>query len=72
MIDYVCFTNIDVSTYNYGEVKGTKDITDQLRSNPKGGIITIRIFNSELKKSGTTGSDFGTDVNEWMEHKYDV
>lgn len=71
-LDYACLTNIDVSTYNYGEVSGTKDITDQLKKNPKGGIITIRIFNSELKKSGTTGSDFGADVNEWMEHKYDV
>ena len=72
IVDYVCFTNINVSTYNYGEVKGTKDITDQLKKNPKGGIITIRILNSELKKSGETGSDFGFDVNKWDAHNYDV
>lgn len=72
VVDYMCFTNIDVSTYNYGEVKGTKDITDQLIKNPKGGIITIRILNSELKKSGETGSDFGFDVNKWNNHEYDV
>lgn len=71
-VDYMCFTNIDVNTYNYGEVKGTKDITDQLKKNPKGGIITIIILNSELKKSGETGSDFGIDVNNWDPHTYDV
>ena len=73
-IDYLYYTNIDVETYNYGEVTGTKDITKQLRENPKGGIITVIILNSELKKennpSGNNG--FGINLNEWKEHIYDV
>ena len=71
-LDYMCFTDIDIDTYNYGMVSGTKDITDQLRRNPKGGIITVRILNSELKKSGETGTGFGLDLNDWKEHEYDV
>ena len=67
------YTNIDVDTYNYGEVTGTKDITKQLRENPKGGIITVTILNSELKKENPTGGNgFGIDLNEWQQHKYDV
>lgn len=72
-IDYLYYTNIDVETYNYGEVTGTKDITKQLRENPKGGIITVIILNSELKKEDPTGNNgFGIDINEWQQHKYDV
>jgi hypothetical protein len=72
-IDYLYYTNIDVETYNYGEVTGTKDITKQLRENPKGGIITVTILNSELKKENPTGGNgFGIDLNEWQQHKYDV
>ena len=72
-IDFLYYTNIDVETYNYGEVTGTKDITKQLRENPKGGIITVIILNSELKKDPTGGdNEFGIDINEWQQHKYDV
>ena len=72
-IDFLYYTNIDVDTYNYGEVTGTKDITQQLKDNPKGGIITVIILNSELKKQNPTGSgSFGIDLNEWKEHKFDV
>jgi hypothetical protein len=72
-IDFLYYTNIDVETYNYGEVTGTKDITKQLRENPKGGVITVTILNSELKKDKPSGSNtFGIDLNEWEEHRYDV
>ena len=72
-IDYLYYTNIDVDTYNYGEVTGTKDITKQLRENPKGGIITVTILNSELKKDNPSGDNtFGIDLNEWRDHVFDV
>lgn len=72
-IDYLYYTNIDVDTYNYGEVTGTKDITQQLRENPKGGVITVTILNSELKKETTEGSNsFGIDLAEWQEHFFNV
>ena len=72
-LDYLYYTNIDIDTYNYGEVTGTKDITKQLKENPKGGIITVTILNSELKRE-THGGDgaFGIDLNEWKEHIFDV
>ena len=72
-IDYLYYTNVDVETYNYGEVTGTKDITKQLRENPKGGVITVIILNSELKKQNPSGKNgFGIDLNEWKEHIFDV
>lgn len=72
-IDYLYYTNIDVDTYDYGEVTGTKDITQQLRDNPKGGIINIIIYNSELKKEKPNGGNtFGIDLNEWKQHIFDV
>lgn len=72
-INYLYYTNIDVNTYNYGEVTGTKDITQQLKDNPKGGIITIIILNSELKNSSNNGSNnFGININEWEKFTYNV
>ena len=73
-IDYLYYTNIDVDTYNYGEVTGTKDITKQLRENPKGGVISVYILNSELKKENPIDGShsFGIDLNEWKEHIFDV
>lgn len=73
-LDYLYYSNIDVDTYDYGEVTGTKDITQQLRENPKGGIINIIIYNSELKKEKPTegSNSFGFDLNEWKQHIYDV
>lgn len=73
-IEYLYYTNVDVSTYNYGEVTGTKDITKQLKDNPKGGVITIIILNSELKGNpNPEGSrEFGIDLNEWEQHRFDV
>lgn len=72
-IDYLYYTNIDVETYNYGEVTGTKDITQQLRDNPKGGVITVIILNSELKKEKPEDSNgFGIDLKEWQQHTFDV
>lgn len=73
-IDYLYYTNIDVETYSYGEVTGTKDITQQLRDNPKGGVITVVILNSELKQKPNPGNSggFGIDLNEWQQHKFDV
>lgn len=72
-VDYLYYTNIDVDTYNYGEVTGTKDITSQLRENPRGGVITVTILNSELKKETPSGGNgFGIDLSEWREHIYNV
>ena len=72
-VEYLYYTNIDVDTYDYGEVTGTKDITQQLRENPKGGIINIIIYNSELKKEKPSGGNtFGIDLNEWKQHIFDV
>ena len=71
-IKYLYYTNIDIDTYNYGEVTGTKNITKQLKDNPKGGVITIIILNSELKQGGETGSGFGIDLSEWEEYRYNV
>lgn len=72
-IDFLYYTNIDVDTYNYGEVTGTKDITQQLRENPKGGVITVYILNSELKKTTPDGSGgFGINLNEWQQHIFEV
>lgn len=66
------FTSMDVLTNSYGTVSGVKDITTQLNENPKGGIITVRIMNSELKTVGTSGSGFGIDVNEWNTHYFNI
>lgn len=71
-IEYLYYSNVDIDTHNYGKVTGTKDITKQLKENPKGGIITVRILNSELKQGGETGSGFGIDLTEWQEHLYNV
>ena len=72
-IDFLYYTNIDVETYNYGEVTGTKDITKQLRDNPRGGIITVIILNKKKKKQNPEGENgFGVDLKEWKEHKFDV
>ena len=72
-IDFLYYTNIDVDTYNYGEVTGTKDITKQLRENPKGGVITVTILNSELKRSDPSApGGFGIDLGEWQQHVFDV
>lgn len=71
-IKYLYYTNIDIDTYSYGEVTGTKNITKQLKDNPKGGIITVIILNSELKKGGETDSGFGIDLSEWTEYRYNV
>ena len=70
--DYLYYVNVDVDTYNYGVVMGTKDITKQLKRNPTGGIITITIRNSELKSVGPESNGFGVDVSEWEEHTFNV
>lgn len=70
---YLYYTGIDILTHTYGTVSGIIDITKQLNDNPKGGIITIRILNSEIKAAG--GSDdgqIGIDVNEWTDHHIDI
>ena len=72
-IEYLYYTNIDVSTHNYGAVSGTKDITQQLKDNPKGGVITVVILNSELKRGGESGSgQFGINLDEWQQYTFDV
>lgn len=72
-LEYLYYTNVDVTTYTYGEVTGTKDITQQLKDNPKGGVITVIILNSELKPGGSdTDKGFGIDLNEWEQHRFDV
>jgi len=71
-INYLYYTNIDVNTYNYGEVTGTKDITQQLKENPKGGIINVVILNSELKAGNNHSSSFGIDLNEWQQHTFEI
>lgn len=72
--NYLYYTGIDVLTHTYGTVSGIVDITKQLNDNPKGGIITIRILNSEIKSAAGGGSDggFGIDLNDWMEHHIDI
>ena len=71
--NYLYYTGIDVDTHNYGEVTGIKDITHQLRQNPHGGIITIKIFNSELKKTEQNGGNFGINVKDWeKQHIIDI
>ena len=66
---YLYYSGIDVLTHNYGTVSGIIDITKQLNENPKGGIITVRILNSDLKKAGEEGDgNFGIDVNDWNQH----
>lgn len=70
---YLFYTGIDIETHTYGTVSGIIDITKQLNSNPKGGIITIRILNSEIKAAGGSGDgQIGIDVNEWYDHHIDI
>jgi len=71
-INHLYYTSIDVQTYSYGIVSGTKDITEQIKENPKGGVITVRIMNSELKAGGESGEGFGISLGEWKEHLIDV
>ena len=71
--NHLYYTTLNVDTFDYGVVTGTKDITKQLNDNPHGGVITVKILNSELKHNSDGGdSDFGIDLDEWMEYKYDV
>jgi hypothetical protein len=70
--NYLYYTIVDVNTFNYGTVNGTLDITRQLCDNPKGGVITVKILNSDLKKGGQTSSGFGIDINEWEKHIIDI
>lgn len=70
--NYLYYTGIDVTTYTYGSVKGIIDITKQLNDNPKGGIITVRILNSELKKHGNKPAGFGIDIDEWENQVIDI
>lgn len=71
-IDNRYYTIVNVNTCNYGNVTGTLDITRQIKNNPKGGIITVRILNSDLKKGGGTHSGFGVDITEWEQHIIDI
>lgn len=72
--NYLYYSVLDFDTYNYGIVTGAKDITKQLNENPRGGIITITILNSEIKAAGgDPGKDgFGINVNEWNQHIIDI
>ena len=71
-IDYLYYSNIEVETRTLGKISGTVDITSQINRNPRGGVVTIRILNSELKGSAETGDSFGVDVGEWEEHIVDL
>lgn len=66
------YTIVNIPTYNYGDVTGVVDITNQLKSSQKGGIITIRIKNSDLKKGDKSGYGFGVTVQEWREYIQDI
>ena len=72
--NYLYYTVLSIDTYNYGTVTGAKDITKQLNANPKGGVITVKILNSEIKSAGADpeGGEFGIDVNEWNQHIIDI
>ena len=70
--NYLYYTGIDVTTHTYGNISGIIDITKQLNDNPKGGILTVRILNSELKKAGSSGEGFGIEVDRWKEQVIDV
>lgn len=64
--NYLYYTGVNVNTYSYGTVSGLVNITQQMKAHPKGGIITIRILNSDLKKGAEKiSSGIDVDVEEW-------
>ena len=63
-LDNRYYTVVNIETHNYGIVTGTIDITRQIKNNPYGGIVTVKIMNSDLKKGGETQAGFGIDIKE--------
>ena len=70
--NYLYYTGIDITTKSYGSISGIVDITQQLNNNPRGGIITIKLLNSDLKKTGTTETGFGIDLDDWGKVVIDI
>lgn len=66
------FTAISLETKNFGTLNGAVNITNQITSKPNGGIITIRIKNSDLKKGQTQTEGFGITLSEWEEKIIDI
>jgi hypothetical protein len=65
--NYLYYSGVNIDTYSYGNVSGIINITQQMKEHPKGGIITVRINNSDLKKGGQTGQGgIEVDVQEWQ------
>jgi len=65
--NYLYYSGVNIDTYSYGSVNGLINITQQMKAHPKGGIITVRILNSDLKKSGEKiGGGIEVDVQEWQ------
>lgn len=63
--NYLYYTGIDIITKSYGSISGIIDITEQLNKNPKGGIITIKLNNSDLKKASKDETGFGVELSDW-------
>ena len=71
--NYLYYSGIDIMTQTLGSVSGIVDITKQMNENPKGGVLTVRILNSEIKKAaGTDENGFGIDLKDWSEHHIDI
>lgn len=66
------YTILTIPTKNYGTVTGVVPITNQLKANPKGGIITVAIKNSDIKEAGRTSGGFGVSITEWEEYINDI
>ena len=71
--NYLYYTIMNIDTYNYGMVSGTKDITKQIKQNPYGGVLTVIILNSELKRKDEESEEgFGINLNEWKSHEFEI
>ena len=65
--NYVYHCLINVETEKSGTLNGIVNITDQLKRQPKGGIITIRINSSTLRRKEQGNGGFNVDVEGWEE-----
>ena len=65
--NYMYYCVVNVETNKYGSFNGIINITNQLQSQPKGGIITIKINNSTLRRKEQGNGGFNIDVEGWQE-----
>jgi len=64
---YNCLINIE--TEKSGSFNGIVNITDQLKKQPQGGIITIRINSSTLRRKDQDSGGINVDVEPWQEEE---